>query len=144
MMRDGLPSFAFWQLKYPLVFRLSSSNRRTEVSENPIAWRPTMADREDSTNPKAIAQISVDRLFGNRTYLIPPPDVDPKRMANLLLLYGDNGSGKTTILRMLYSLLSPARGGGFKSLLARTPFASFSVTFADRTSLAAVRPGGQL
>ena len=95
-------------------------------------------------NPKAIAHISVDRLFGTRTYVIPPPTVDPKRTSSLLLLYGDNGSGKTTVLRMLYSLLSPSRKGGFKSFLARTPFASFSVSFADGTTLAAVRSGSEL
>jgi energy-coupling factor transporter ATP-binding protein EcfA2 len=97
-----------------------------------------------SFNAKAIAQISVDRLFGNRTYVIPTPDVDPRRTASLMLLYGDNGSGKTTLLRMLYSLLSPSKGGGFKSFLAATPFASFSVSLNDGTTFAAVRPGGEL
>src|SRR4051794_7813672 len=95
-------------------------------------------------NPKSIASVAVDRLFGNRSYVIPTEGSDATALSKLLILYGDNGSGKTTILRMLYSLISPARKAGLKTYLARTPFASFAVAFADGSKIAAVRPPGEL
>jgi energy-coupling factor transporter ATP-binding protein EcfA2 len=105
---------------------------------------PRATDTRLVPNPKAIVSIGVDRLFGNRSYQIPAPGVDRDQASKLLILYGDNGSGKTTLLRMLHSVLSPARGGGFKSFLARTPFASLAVEFFDGTRIAAVRPLGEL
>jgi energy-coupling factor transporter ATP-binding protein EcfA2 len=92
-------------------------------------------------NPKSIVSVAVDRLFGDRSYVV---QTDSQDLSKLLILYGDNGSGKTTILRMIYSLLSPARKGGFKTFLSKTPFASFSVTFADGTTMSAVRPPGEV
>lgn len=97
-----------------------------------------------SQNPKSITAVTVDRLFGDRSYVITAEPGHAGELAKLLILYGDNGSGKTTILRMLYCLLSPARKGGFKTFLGRTPFASFSASFADGTVLSAVRPAGEL
>jgi energy-coupling factor transporter ATP-binding protein EcfA2 len=103
-----------------------------------------MTKDSNRSNAKAIAKITVVKLFGSNTYDIPPLGTDSKRLSTLMLLYGDNGSGKTTILKMLYSILSPAHVGGFKTLLAKTPFESFSVSLVDGTTFAAVRPPGDL
>ena len=54
-----------------------------------------------------IRRITVNDLFGRYTYVVEPRD-----NSNLLILYGDNGSGKTTILRLLFHLLSAGRTQG--------------------------------
>lgn len=53
----------------------------------------------------------------------------------LVLLHGDNGSGKTTILRLLWNLLSHADDRGHRTYLAKTPFRELHVKFHDDSSL---------
>ena len=57
-----------------------------------------------------------------------------------MLLHGDNGSGKTTILKLLWNLLSTAELKGHKSAIARTPFKKFKVEFEDGRKVEARRP----
>ncbi|MFF3160854.1 AAA family ATPase [Streptomyces sp. NPDC003273] len=85
----------------------------------------------------SIAQIRIERLFGTYDYNIPLGDgpLDPK----VFILYGDNGSGKTTILHTLHNLISPNPHRGHKSAVARVPFRSFSIDFSNGTTLAAKR-----
>jgi predicted ATPase len=77
---------------------------------------------------RAISRISVKSLFGAYNYDLKPlaEAEDPDR---LLILYGDNGSGKTTILRALFHLLAPDTGGGHKTALVGMPFNRFEVDF---------------
>lgn len=49
----------------------------------------------------------------------------------LTLLYGRNGSGKTSILRLLFHALASADNRGHRSYLARTPFRRFVVRLTD-------------
>ena len=49
-------------------------------------------------NPHAIVRITVEKLFGQFTYELPTKD-DFSDISNLFILYGDNGSGKTTGIR---------------------------------------------
>jgi energy-coupling factor transporter ATP-binding protein EcfA2 len=86
----------------------------------------------------AIARITVEGLFGHFHYTLPEID----RVADLssvLILYGDNGSGKTTILKTLFHLLSPANDRGHRNALARIPFRRFEVALAEGGWIAAVR-----
>lgn len=89
--------------------------------------------RVDGT-PKsaAITEVSVDGLFARYDYKLT---FDP----SLAILYGDNGTGKTTILRMIHNLLSPAPGRGHKSEVANTVFRNFRIEFSNGTSVCAQR-----
>ena len=55
------------------------------------------------------------------------------------LLYGDNGTGKTTILNLVFHLLSSGLGRGHKSRIASVPFRNFTVTMSDETTVFASR-----
>lgn len=83
----------------------------------------------------------MDRLFGHSTYDLRGEGVD---LSKLLILYGDNGSGKTTILNCVFHLLSPATNRGHRGALARVPFSRFSVTLGDNTMVTAKRADGNL
>ncbi|MET9197489.1 AAA family ATPase [Streptomyces olivaceus] len=85
----------------------------------------------------SITKIQVEKLFGKYNYTIPIKDrtLDPK----LFILYGDNGSGKTTILHILHHLISSNTTRAHKSAVARVPFASFSIDFSNGTNLTALR-----
>ncbi|HKV05938.1 MAG TPA: ATP-binding protein [Candidatus Acidoferrales bacterium] len=96
---------------------------------------------DETPNPLSISRIEVDRLFGQFTYNLQSGGVD---LSKLLILYGDNGSGKTTILNCIFHLLSPAANRGHRGELARVPFARFSVTLGDGTTVSAERPTAAL
>jgi len=76
-----------------------------------------------------ISQIIINELFGTSNLRIPKEQILSGDLSNLLVLYGDNGAGKTTILRILYHLLSPIEGHGHKSQLLKIPFKEFTVKF---------------
>ncbi|HWM25446.1 MAG TPA: AAA family ATPase [Chthoniobacterales bacterium] len=89
----------------------------------------------------SIVGVEVRNLFGYLSY-----DIGARRStkaADILLLYGDNGSGKTSILRLLFYLLSPVNGRGHKTAVARIAFSRFSVFFDTGIEVSAVRPEGQ-
>lgn len=84
-----------------------------------------------------ISKIQVVYLFGVYDYDLEcasNSDVD-----NLMILYGDNGTGKSTILRMIYYLLSSKSNCGHKSQLANIPFKDFKIHFDDGSFVEAVR-----
>lgn len=93
--------------------------------------------------PLSIVRIEVEKLFGKYTYTLSKQD-NNFRESSLLILYGDNGSGKTTILKILFHLLSSAKVKNNLSFLAKTPFQKFSVFLADGTSITASRRNGEL
>ena len=88
----------------------------------------------------SIVRISVEKLFGQFTYELPTKD-DPSDISKLLILYGDNGSGKTTILKMLYRLLSHEDGRGHKAWISKVVFRKFIVELSDGTIVEAARRG---
>lgn len=56
-----------------------------------------------------IRRVEIDELFGETSVkLVAPWMSDPR----ILVLYGDNGTGKTTILNIIRSLISSEAAGG--------------------------------
>ena len=103
-----------------------------------------MLDINTASPPLSVVRIEVERLFGRYTYTLVKKDNNPHIDSSLIILYGDNGSGKTTILKLLFHLLSTGHNRGHRTFLAKTPFAKFSVFLADRTSIIASRENGVL
>jgi energy-coupling factor transporter ATP-binding protein EcfA2 len=91
-------------------------------------------------NPHAIIGIEVEGLFGYLDYSLCPPTEHRDLCRKLLVLYGDNGSGKTTILNLLYHMLSPEMTAGHRSAIAKVIFKRFEIELADGTMLSATRP----
>lgn len=94
----------------------------------------------DAVPNLTIQRIEILNLFGVYSYDLALSADHSVSDPNLMILYGDNGSGKTTILRMIFNLLSPEEDAGHRSYLARTPFAELRVTLSDGTIIKAVRP----
>ena len=88
-----------------------------------------------------ISQIHVEQLFGEYTYDLHSDETD---VSKLLILYGDNGSGKTTILNCLFHMLSPATNRGHRAALGRIPFRRFAVNLGSRTAVIVERAPGSL
>ncbi|MHC5828218.1 MAG: hypothetical protein ACYT04_73080, partial [Nostoc sp.] len=65
-----------------------------------------MLDINTVSPPLSVVRIEVERLFGRYTYTLVKKDNNPHIDSSLMILYGDNGSGKTTILKLLFHLLS--------------------------------------
>ena len=94
--------------------------------------------------PLSVVRIEVERLFGRYTYTLTNPNQNSQLDSSLIILYGDNGSGKTTILKLLFHLLSPAQKHSHLQFLLKTPFARFSVFLANGTHIAVNRKEGNL
>lgn len=87
-------------------------------------------------NQLSIKKISVEKLFGFYTYKIPNLETD---ISKLLILYGDNGCGKTTVLRTIFYLLSIKDQSGFKSELSKIKFTKISLTLENDVEIGATR-----
>lgn len=88
-----------------------------------------MATKEG--NPTSISALTIKNLFGRFSYNVPPESTKGADLSKLFIIYGDNGSGKTTILNILFHMLSPGSGEGHRTFLAQTPFSSCTVKFAN-------------
>ncbi|MBC8949426.1 AAA family ATPase [Xenorhabdus sp. TS4] len=65
-----------------------------------------------------IKSIYVEKLFGLYTY-----DFDNDKLNNsAVIFYGDNGVGKSTLLRLAFHLLSPSNSRGHRTALIKTNF----------------------
>jgi len=92
-----------------------------------------MKNQQDHLN---IQHINIEDLFGIYTYSIPVDNID---ISQLLILYGQNGAGKTTILQMIYNLLSSENGEGHKTELANTKFKKISIKLSNNIIISAFR-----
>jgi energy-coupling factor transporter ATP-binding protein EcfA2 len=92
-------------------------------------------------SPFRIQSIKIDDLFGRYTYNISVNGDDEANATSLLLLYGDNGCGKTTILELLYHLLTKGDNEGHRTHLAKVPFRSFEVMLQPELTIGAYRTG---
>jgi energy-coupling factor transporter ATP-binding protein EcfA2 len=86
-----------------------------------------------------ISQIEVEKLFHTYTYNLAVTPVIGHESGRLILLYGSNGSGKTTILNLIYHLLHPEPYGGHRSFVGTIPFKKFRVHLFDGTIVTASR-----
>lgn len=78
-----------------------------------------------------VTSIKVKRLFGYYDYHLKFSQKAEMTAPQITMLYGDNGTGKTTILKLLFHLLSTRRGRGHLTFLANTLFQNFSVKFSN-------------
>lgn len=85
-----------------------------------------------------IRRIVAKKLFGLYDYTLQFPE-DASSDGNIIILYGENGSGKTTILRLAFNLLSPDNSKGHKSYVATIPFSEFHIELVDGTRVVASR-----
>ncbi len=89
-------------------------------------------------NDIVIKNIQVDKLFGHYTYSLPVKDKN-QDVSKLFILYGNNGSGKTTILNLIFYLLSTRDKSGYKSKLAQTKFNKIAITLSNGIEVGAKR-----
>ena len=89
-------------------------------------------------NMLSISRISVEKLFGMYDYSLSIPR-DRGENNKILILYGDNGSGKTSILKIAFNLLAPDDKKGLKSKVTPIPFRKFVIELSDRTEITAER-----
>jgi len=82
--------------------------------------------------------VIVEELFGQYSYDLKSA-AEGRDLSHLLILYGENGTGKTTILQLMYHLLSRERRKGHRTYLAHTPFKKFVVQLTDRVEIVAER-----
>lgn len=82
-----------------------------------------------------INSIRVDQLFGLYSYRIPSENT----LSNAAIIYGDNGVGKSTILRLVFHLMSAAGNRGHRTALYKVPFRLLEVTLASGATLRAER-----
>lgn len=82
---------------------------------------------------KLITAIRIDKLFGLYTYRLP----EIGTFSNAAIFYGDNGVGKSTLLRLAFHLLSAANNRGHRNALFNTDFHSLEVELASGMVLSA-------
>lgn len=83
-----------------------------------------------------IKKIEVSKLFGVYDYNI---DLSHNKGYGLSILYGDNGAGKSTILRLIYFLLSSKLQAGHKSNVGNIEFRSFKIEMSNGSEIIADR-----
>ena len=69
-------------------------------------------------HPFAILEITVKGLYGYIDQTLTSSLENRDKISKLAILYGENGTGKTTLLRLAFHLLSPRVDRGHKSRLA--------------------------
>jgi|SRR5208283_1085076 len=97
-----------------------------------------MTPAEETTHKRFIERVYVEGLFGQFDHDLNFGDRRPSD-PNLLILYGENGTGKTTLLWLMYHLLNKEGGRGHRSYLAGHQFKRIEVVFSDDVRMSAVR-----
>lgn len=82
---------------------------------------------------RLISFIKIEGLFGLYSYLVPQTG----ELTDAAILYGDNGVGKSTLLRLAFHLLSAASDRGHRTALYKTDFHQLEVALATGVRLTA-------
>ena len=90
-------------------------------------------------HPCAIVEVEVDGLYGYINQTLKSNRDNRDKVSQLAILYGENGTGKTSLLRLIFHLLSPRVDRGHKSALAATPFKLLRITLRDGAEFKAER-----
>ncbi|WP_313642950.1 AAA family ATPase [Stenotrophomonas sp.] len=86
-----------------------------------------------------IEKIEIDGLFGgDDLVLVASRASDPR----VMVLYGRNGTGKTTVLSIVRSLLSWEDNSGHRTRLSRIPFSRAAVTLSGGVTVEAKKKNG--
>lgn len=84
-----------------------------------------------------IRRVNISGLFGRYDYVIPQSG----DLHSPAILYGDNGVGKSTILNLIFHLLSSAGDRGHRTALRKIKFSEVRVELLNGTMLSATRTG---
>lgn len=94
-----------------------------------------MPNTDASRSEPLIQLIKVEDLFGLYTYTLPKEGL----LQNGAILYGDNGAGKSTILRLVFHLLSTANDRGHRNALYKADFRRLEVDLSTGVRVVAVQ-----
>lgn len=97
----------------------------------------------DPTANRFIEHIEAFGLFGQFNHDLKFREKLPEN-PNLLILYGENGTGKTTLLWLIYHLLNREVGRGHRSFLAKQRFKRLCIKFSDGLQIAAEREADEI
>lgn len=84
--------------------------------------------------PHHIKKIEIRRLFGRYSYNLPSED---ESLSDMNIIYGENGVGKTTLLNLVFHLLSPGENRGHADIISKVKFESLNVVLNDGTIISA-------
>ena len=104
--------------------------------------KPWHRGTEGSILTSRITEIEVNGLFDLYDYRLQLPTEQGTEPASVALLYGDNGRGKTTILELLFHLLSSEPTRGHRTHIYHIPFQAFTSSFSDGARVSVSRPHG--
>lgn len=103
------------------------------------AWKGEPGAEEGPQISATISRIRLTQLFGLYSYDIPGATV----LGRTPILYGENGLGKTNVLKIIFHMLSAAEDRGHRSALAKTKFKTAEILLSNGVYVAAER-GEQL
>lgn len=81
-----------------------------------------------------IKHVQVTKLFGRYSYNIPHSG---ESLKEINILYGENGLGKTTLLSLIFHLLSPSEKRSHRTAISNIPFFELQIIMADGTKISA-------